>query len=61
MADARSELQRKRNGLAEHTALIKQDPIEPLMLVQSIVSTLIYAGLLAAVTIRLYKREALLG
>jgi exonuclease SbcC len=25
LADARSELQRKRNGLAEHTALIKQD------------------------------------
>jgi sodium transport system permease protein len=43
------------------TALIKQDPVAPLMLVQSVVSTLLYAVLLALIAIRLYKREALLG
>jgi sodium transport system permease protein len=42
-------------------ALIKQEAIAPLMALQSIVSTLIYSVLLALVTIRLYKREALLG
>jgi sodium transport system permease protein len=42
-------------------ALIKQEPIVPLMAAQSAVSTLLYAALLALVTIRLYKREALLG
>ena len=43
------------------TALIKQDPIDPLMLAQSVISTLLYALALALITIRLYKREALLG
>jgi sodium transport system permease protein len=43
------------------TDLIKQGPIDPLMLAQSVVSTLLYAALLALVAIRLYKREALLG
>jgi sodium transport system permease protein len=42
-------------------ALIKQEAIVPLMAAQSVVSTLLYALLLALVTIRLYKREALLG
>jgi hypothetical protein len=42
-------------------ALIKQEEIVPLMAAQSVVSTLLYALLLALVTIRLYKREALLG
>lgn len=43
------------------TDLIKQVPIDPLMLAQSVVSTLLYAGLLSLVAIKLYKREALLG
>jgi sodium transport system permease protein len=43
------------------TALIKRDAIEPLMLAQSVLSTLLYAVLLSLVAIRLYKREALLG
>ena len=42
-------------------ALIKQESIAPPMAAQSVVSTLLYALLLALVTIRLYKREALLG
>lgn len=43
------------------TALIKNDPVDPLMVLQSTVSTVLYAGLLCLVAIRLYKREALLG
>jgi len=43
------------------TAFIRQDVVAPAMLAQSIVSTLIYAGILALLTVRLYKREALLG
>lgn len=43
------------------TALIRRDPVDPLMFAQSIGSTLIYAGLLSLVAISLYKREALLG
>lgn len=43
------------------TAFIKQDTIAPVMLLQSFFSTLLYAGLIALATIRLYKREALLG
>lgn len=43
------------------TDLIKQVPIDPLMLAQSVVSTLLYAGLLSLIAIKLYKREALLG
>jgi sodium transport system permease protein len=43
------------------TDLIKQAPIQPLMLAQSVVSTLLYAGLLSLIAIKLYKREALLG
>ena len=43
------------------TAFIKQEPVAFSMLAQSVISTLLYAGLLALVTIRLYKREALLG
>lgn len=42
-------------------ALIKQEAIVPLMAAQSVISTLLYALLFALVTIRLYKREALLG
>jgi sodium transport system permease protein len=42
-------------------ALIKQETIAPLMVLQCVVSTLLYSLLLALVTIRLYKREALLG
>jgi predicted branched-subunit amino acid permease len=41
--------------------LIKQEPVDPLMVVQSVMSTLIYAGLIALLAVRLYKREALLG
>ncbi|MDX1563189.1 MAG: ABC transporter permease [Gammaproteobacteria bacterium] len=43
------------------TAFIKQDPIGVTMVAQSVFSTLLYAGLLGFVAIRLYKREALLG
>jgi sodium transport system permease protein len=43
------------------TALIRQDPVAASMLLQSVVSTLIYAAILALITARLYKREALLG
>jgi len=43
------------------TTLIRQEPIAPLMFVQSSVSTLLYAAILSAITIRLYKRETLLG
>ncbi|HEY5666420.1 MAG TPA: ABC transporter permease [Gammaproteobacteria bacterium] len=43
------------------TALIRGDSVAPLMLSNSVASTLLYALLLALVTTRLYKREALLG
>jgi sodium transport system permease protein len=43
------------------TSFIKQEAVEPSMLLQCIVSTLLYAGLLAVLTARAYKREALLG
>jgi len=43
------------------TALIRQEGIDPLMLTQSLLSTLIYAALLGVLAARLYKREALLG
>ena len=43
------------------TELIKQGPIDPLMMAQSVISTLFYAGLLSLIAIKLYKREALLG
>jgi len=43
------------------TALIKQEPLEPLFVLQSVASTLIYAAVLGVIAIRLYKREALLG
>jgi sodium transport system permease protein len=43
------------------TALIRQDSIAAGMLAQCVLSTLIYAGGIALLTIRLYKREALLG
>jgi len=43
------------------TSLIKQEGVAPLMLLQSVASTLLYAGVLAIIAIRLYKREALLG
>jgi len=47
------------SGLA---VLVGDDPlIAPLMAAQSVLSTLLYALLFALVTIRLYKREALLG
>jgi hypothetical protein len=43
------------------TAFIKQEAIQPLMLLQSVVSTLLYVIPLGFVAIKLYKREALLG
>jgi len=43
------------------TSFIKQDPVSWLMIAQSVLSTFVYAALLALVAIRLYKREALLG
>jgi sodium transport system permease protein len=43
------------------TALIKQESIEFLFVLQSVVSTLLYAGILWLVTAKIYKREALLG
>jgi sodium transport system permease protein len=43
------------------TALIKQEPLEPLLVLQCVASTLIYSAVLAVIAIRLYKREALLG
>ena len=43
------------------TALIKQEAISPLMLAQSVISTLVYTVVLAWIAVRLYKREALLG
>jgi sodium transport system permease protein len=43
------------------TTLIKQEAIDPFMVVQSAGSTLLYAVLISLIAIRLYKREALLG
>jgi sodium transport system permease protein len=43
------------------TTLIRQEGVTPLMITQSVFSTLLYAALLGLVAIRLYKREALLG
>jgi sodium transport system permease protein len=43
------------------TAFIKQEAIQPLMLLQSVVSTLLYVIPLGFVAIKLYKLEALLG
>jgi sodium transport system permease protein len=43
------------------TSLIKQEPMEWLMVAQSVLSTLLLTVLLTFVAIRLYKREGLLG
>jgi sodium transport system permease protein len=43
------------------TAFIKQEPIQPLMVAQSVISTLLYVVPLSLIAVRLYKREALLG
>lgn len=43
------------------TSFIKQEDVSALLVGQSVFSTLLYAGLLSLVAIRLYKREALLG
>jgi len=43
------------------TALIKQEPVQAWMILQSVASTLLYATGLWFVTAALYKREALLG
>jgi len=51
-------------SMSQHLLIItfvKQNSIEPLMLAQSVISTLLYATLLSFVTIKFYKREALLG
>lgn len=51
-------------SLAQHLLIIKivrDEPIDPLMLAISATSTLAVAALLAAVSIQLYKRESILG
>lgn len=51
-------------SLSQHllvTNLIREEPIDPTMFAVSATSTLIVAGVLAGLSIRLYKREAILG
>lgn len=51
-------------SLSQHllvTAVIRQEPLAASMLLQSIVSTLLFAALLGAAAMGLYKREAILG
>jgi sodium transport system permease protein len=51
-------------SLSQHllvTNLIRQEPIEATMFAVSAISTLLAAGVLAGLSIRLYKREAILG
>lgn len=43
------------------TMLIKQESLDPLMVLQSVVATFVYAAVLGLVANKLYKREALLG
>lgn len=50
--------------LSQHllmTTVVRAEPIEPRFVVISVVSTLIYGGVLMYVAGRLYRREALLG
>ena len=51
-------------SLSQHllvTTLIKDQPLSPLFVALSIGSTLVFGALLAALAIRLYRREAILG
>jgi sodium transport system permease protein len=51
-------------SLSQHlliTALIKQEPLPPLLVAISAASTLALGALLAGLAVRLYKREAILG
>jgi sodium transport system permease protein len=51
-------------SLSQHllvTALIKAEPIEPALLAESVLSTLVFGLLLGALAARLYRREGLLG
>lgn len=51
-------------SLSQHllvTALIKEEPMDGLMLAQSVFATLAFALVLALLAIKLYKREGLLG
>ncbi len=43
------------------TALIKAEPVDPVMLAESVLSTLAIGGVLGFIAARLYKREGLLG
>jgi sodium transport system permease protein len=43
------------------TALIKGESVEPMMVAQSFVSSLLIAGLLGMLAVKLYEREGLLG
>jgi sodium transport system permease protein len=50
--------------LSQHllmTTVVRAEPIEPLHMMVSVVSTLAYGGLLTYIAGRLYRREALLG
>jgi hypothetical protein len=50
--------------LSQHllmTTVVRAEPIEPRFVVISVVSTLVYGGLLMYLAGRLYRREALLG
>jgi hypothetical protein len=51
-------------SLSQHllvTTLIKDQPLPPAFAALSIVSTLAFGALLAALAVRLYRREAILG
>ncbi len=51
-------------SLSQHLLLvdrIKNEPLDPLYLLISLVSTLVFAGIMAFVAARLYRREGLLG
>jgi hypothetical protein len=43
------------------TALIKREPLDVMLVAQSMASTLLLGALLAWLAIKLYEREALLG
>jgi sodium transport system permease protein len=50
--------------LSQHllmTTVVRAEPIEPLHMVVSVASTLVYGALLTYIAGRLYRREALLG
>ena len=51
-------------SLSQHllvTSLIKHEPLAPLAVAVSVVSTLVFGGLVAWLATRLYQREAILG